>query len=200
MSRVENSSLLAAGLDLMELSGRPLTKISTGNRSMLYRLPEGETVRVRTCNDHVLVVIATPAPDDIALNVDGTDFILFVVPKIERTKGEVEAFLLPTAAVVRAVRTAYAQSLTGVRNRDTSTTCNLWLGNGPDNASNFRTHWNEYRLTGNSSARALPRESLVDQSPLKMSLGETIEVAKRHIAEAAGVSADRVKITVEVLF
>ena len=53
--RIDNEVLLRAGLELMRLNSKPLTKLPSKGRSMLFELSNGETVRARTCNDHILI-------------------------------------------------------------------------------------------------------------------------------------------------
>ena len=68
--RIDNDALLAAGLELMKLNGTPLTKKAGFGRAMLYALPNGQVVRIRTTNDHALIVVATsPSPQDTTLNL-----------------------------------------------------------------------------------------------------------------------------------
>jgi hypothetical protein len=200
-SRVENSSLLAAGLESMATAGKPLAKVNTGTRSMMYRMSDGGSVRVRTCNDHILVVIATASNNRPTLNIEGTDYLLFVVPQVERTKGAIEAYLLPTLEVSRSVRSAYADTLSkidGIHNH--STTCNLWLADGEGAAFGFRSRWAAFRLTGASASITTSRTAPAKPASPPTTLGDAIEAAKEQIARAAGVPLDRVKITVEVLF
>src|SRR5260370_31256319 len=102
--RVDNESLLAIGLDMMRQEGKALAKLQSSGRSMLYALPNGETVRVRTCNDHILIVLADRPDDSAKLNIEGTDWLLIVMPEIERTPGRVIAYLVPTTGAVVAAR------------------------------------------------------------------------------------------------
>jgi hypothetical protein len=90
-ARVSNESLLEAGLTLMREAGRPLERLPTNSRAMKFSLSSGETVRVRTCNDHVLVVLADRAEKGARLNIEGTDYLLIVMPEVPRTIGAVSA-------------------------------------------------------------------------------------------------------------
>src|SRR5436305_699929 len=95
--RVDSSELLEAGLALMRRGGKPLTRMPTKGRAMLYQLSNGETLRVRTCNDHVLIVVGdSPEPESMS-NIEGTDWLLVVMPEIERTRGRVLAYLIPAS-------------------------------------------------------------------------------------------------------
>ncbi|MCY3878138.1 MAG: hypothetical protein OXF74_03040 [Rhodobacteraceae bacterium] len=73
MKKICNKMLREAGLELMRENGKPLTKLSSSGRAMLYSMPNGESVRVRTCNDHILVVVADKPAADASLNIQGTD-------------------------------------------------------------------------------------------------------------------------------
>ncbi len=59
---------------------------------MIYSLPDRQTVRIRTCNDHILIVVADSPSADARLNIRGTDWLLIVMPEIERTPGKVIAY------------------------------------------------------------------------------------------------------------
>ena len=61
--KINKDVLLKAGLELMRLNGKPLTKVSGKGGSMLYNLPSGETVRAD------LERIASQNPE-IATSVD----------------------------------------------------------------------------------------------------------------------------------
>ena len=80
--RLPNDGLLAAGLELMKQNGMPLTKLPDFGRSMMYSRPDGQTVRVRTCNDHILIVLGDKPSGDAKLNIEGTDWLLVVMPTI----------------------------------------------------------------------------------------------------------------------
>jgi hypothetical protein len=40
---------------------------------MRYSLPNSESVRVRTCNDHILIVLGDKASGNAKPNIEGTD-------------------------------------------------------------------------------------------------------------------------------
>src|SRR5262245_66682191 len=79
---VPNEALVKAGLELMQQAGKPMERLRAKGRAMIYRTPGGETVRVRSCNDHVLIAVADqPDPDKARLNVEGTDYVLIAMPE-----------------------------------------------------------------------------------------------------------------------
>jgi hypothetical protein len=82
--RVPNDALVGAGLKLMRDAGMPLERAPARGRAMIYRLSNGQTVRVRTCNDHVLVVLADESSETAKLNIEGTDHLLVIMPQTPR--------------------------------------------------------------------------------------------------------------------
>jgi hypothetical protein len=200
--RVPNEALAEAGLDLMKQCGKPLERIKSNGRSMIYRLPNGATVRLRTCNDHLLLVLADrDDPDRARLNVEGTDHVLIVMPERERTPGPVVGYLVPAEIVANAARLSHKNWLATKPNTSgDNRTWNLWFNTyGPSEANNFAEKWRQYRLGGTASAALAlgsPASSASPSGPIK--LGDVIAWAKLQIAEAAGVSADCVKITIDV--
>jgi len=102
-------SLVNAGLVAMRNNGRPLTK--TPGRGNIYRLSNDETVRIRTCNRHVLLVNAEHPDPDAKLDIEGTDWLLVVMPERERTEGQIIAYLIPTSVAVAEMRRAHRKWL-----------------------------------------------------------------------------------------
>jgi hypothetical protein len=192
--RIDNGALLTAGLELMRQNGKPLSKLQSSGRSMLYAISGGETVRVRTCNDHLLIVLADRPTEDAKLNIEGTDWLLIVMPEIERTPGRMFAYLVPTKVAVDAARRTHQEWLgTNPNTKGGNTTWNLWFDqDGPAKANDFAAKWSKYRLEGEATQPA--------------GLGETsepgnikaeVEAARQRISRAAGVSPAAVRITVD---
>jgi hypothetical protein len=141
-------------------------------------------------------------PDTARLNVEGTNFILIVMPERQRTPGPVMAYLVPAEIVADAARSTHKEWLaTKPNTKGDNRTWNLWFSNdAPSKTNNFAEKWRQYRLSGTASARlaaAAPASTPSASSPPKK-LGDVIASAKLEIAEAAGVSTDRVKITIDV--
>lgn len=197
MNKVPNELLVEAALELMTLAGNPMTKLATGTRAMKYELPNGQTVRVRTCNDHVLVVLASSADESASLNIEGTDFLLVVMPETPRQLGPVIAYFLPVAVAVDDVRNAHAAWLTsGPATKGNNRTWNIWFDEGPPSCSGFAIRWAKYRIAdATRAATAAPTKAVQGNKP-EGSLGAVIAKAKSEIAAAAGVPVDAVKITV----
>jgi hypothetical protein len=189
---VPNETLLAAALELMKQNGKPLTKTNGAGRSMRYSMPTGETVRVRTCNDHILIVLASKAEGNAKLNIQGTDWLLIAMPEIPRTPGKVLAYLVPTSVAVEAARkTHHAWLATSPNTKGDNRTWNLWFNeNGPKKANGFHEHWKKYLLKGSAEAR-LP--TTITQTDVK----SEVEAARLRIAKAAGVPVAAVRISID---
>lgn len=200
--RVEKEMLLNAGLRLMEQNGKPLSKLPSKGTAKLYRLPNGETVRARTCNDHILIAVADAPTEGARLNVEGTDWILLVMPEVPRTPGAVRVYLLPTDEVVEEVRRTHTDWLASQPNtRGENTTWNLWFrDNGPNKASGYARKWARYLVPGEART-----DSGTEQGPVSgktpvagpLALREEISASRSRIAKIAGVPVDAVKISIE---
>jgi len=194
VQRVPNSALLEAGLKLMTAVGLPLRKLEAKGRAMIYETDEGNSVRVRTCNDHVLVAVASSSGTETKLNLEGTDKILVIMPETPRTPGPVMAFLVPTNVALEAIRSAHGDWKTN--NQSTNRTWNIWFGDdGLSTANNFARKWDAYRLRASTSVESdVTRNSKASPA----TLGEVILDAKRQIASAAGVPETAVKISIDL--
>lgn len=196
-SRVSNDALLEAGLALMRAAGKPLKKLPTSSRAMKYALSDGSTVRVRTCNDHILVVLAESAKEGARLNIEGTDHLLIVMPEVPRTDGSVIAYFIPTEVAVSAVRRAHAEWLASTPStKGNNRTWNIWFDDGVTKSGGFARKWVRYRLGGNASTLDLNPQSQSPSGGDGRQLGAVIAEARKSIALAAGVSVDAVKITI----
>ena len=205
--RVDNAELLEAGLELMRRNGKPLAKLASRGRAMLYRLPDGQTVRARTCNDHILIAVADSPTEGAKLNIEGTDWLLIVMPVVERMPGSVIGYLVPTAEAVDAVRRTHSEWLASNPNtRGKNTTWNLWFSpDGPEKARGFADKWAKYRLEGSISISKFAARSGADEErdvvvpgagtqegvrPLNMA------DAKRAVAAFYRVDLDAIEITI----
>lgn len=200
MAKVDNEALLQAGLEAMAAAGKPLTKLPTKSRAMKYALADGKTVRVRTCNDHILVVLADSAGKSANLNIEGTDYLLIVMPEVPRTPGPVISYFVPCEVAVEAVRRTHAEWLASKPNtKGDNRTWNIWFDDNVSKAGGFAKKWAQYRLTTSGTTESLVRGA--ESTPHaygKQTLADVIAAAKLQIAAAAGVSPDAVKITLEV--
>lgn len=192
---VPNETLLAAGLELMKQNGKPLTKTNGAGRSMRYSMSNGQTVRVRTCNDHILIVLGNKADGDAKLNIQGTDWLLVVMPEIPRTPGKIMAYLVPTSVAVDAAReTHQAWLATNPNTKGDNRTWNLWFSeNGPKKANGFHHYWKKYLLNG--SPQSVPDAALLVGSG--SSVKSEVEAARLRISKAAGVPPTSVRISID---
>ena len=201
-NKVPNEVLLECGLELMNQNGRPLTKMQTKGRAMIYTMPGPgkQTVRIRTCNDHLLVVLADRDAEDAKLNIEGTDFILIVMPTTPRSHGPVVGFLVPSKIVAEAARSTHREWRAGNPNtKGENRTWNLWFSdNGPSKASGFARKWSNYLLNGQVTTQSPGVANLQEQQTAPAKLGEIIAVAKSQIAEAAGVTPNAVHISIDL--
>ncbi|MEJ8835583.1 hypothetical protein [Ramlibacter sp. AN1133] len=195
MDRVPNDKLVEAALAMTAAVGKPLTRLQTGTRAMKYSMADGKTVRIRTCNDHVLVVLASSAEDDATLNIEGTDYLLVAMPEVPRRDGPVVAYFLPTSVAVADVRSAHTQWLqSGPATRGNNKTWNLWFDDGPPGCSGFAERWAQYRLPTFKTPAKRSDASVLGAGG--KTLGDVIARARAEIAAAAGVPVEAVKITV----
>lgn len=198
--RINNKVLLRAGLGLMRLNDKPLSRRRSKGRAMLYDLPNGETVPARTCNDHILIAVAKSTENGASLNIEGTDWLLLVMPEVERTSGRVIAYLLPTQEVVDEARRTHQEWLDSNPNtRGNNTTWTLWFrANGPEKASSYADKWNEYRLSGEATTeQELAENTPMAEAPQSRNIKGEVEVARRRIAKVSGVPVEAVKITID---
>lgn len=195
-NRIDNSDLLHAGLKLMQRNGKPLTKMSSTGRSMLFKLPDGDTVRIRTCNDHILIAVADSPRKDAKLNIEGTDWLLIVMPEEERTHGKVIAYLVPTTEAVAETRRAHEEWLANhPKTRGANTTWNLQFDDsGPGMSCYYAQKWKKFKLNGEISTL----DRVVTETPgQSRNIKEVVEVARRHIASIVGVSPQAIKISID---
>ena len=148
--RIANEVLLQAGLELMRRNGKLLTKLPSKGRAMLFKLPDGQSVRARTCNDHILIAVADSSGEDAKLNIEGTDWLLIVMPEVERTHGNVLAYLVPTIEAVEEVRGTHRDWLaSNPVTKGGNTTWNLWFDHEKSGKANdYAEKWEQYRLEG----------------------------------------------------
>jgi hypothetical protein len=200
---VESSALLAAALELMKQNGKPLTKRPGRGPAKLFALPGGDTVRVRTSNDHILVVTADqPSPQSAKLGIEGTAWLLLVMPVTERTPGDVVAYLVPTEKAVADTRAEQQKWLdAGANTAGDNKAWALYFGEKrPAYATDFQDAWRGYRLSGN--IMIAPDGSLVQtaergHTPEIGSIQAEVERARQRISTAAGVAPAAVRITID---
>lgn len=199
--RVDKNELLNAGLALMAQNGKPLTKRPSRGTAKLYSLSNGESVRIRTCNDHILITVADHPGKGARLNIEGTDWILLILPEVPRTPGATRAYLLPTDEVVQDVRDAHDRWLDSQPNTGgDNTTWNVRLDDrGPAYLNGYARKWAKYLLQNESRMYPVSKATLpkAHAHGSASSLRDEISLARQHIARIAGVSEDAVRISID---
>jgi hypothetical protein len=228
MVKIANRSFVNAGIEAMTAAGYAVTKEASAGRSVIYTMENGQTLRVRTCNDHVLLAIADSADPTSKMNIEGTDHLLIVMPVIERTLGEVMVFLVPTNVAAGAAREGYADWLSRNPNtRGNNKTRNLWFDDDTSRPGHgFQKHWEQYRLevdvsVGETEADESRQSSEPSQygktqfqtehdngspdiQPMRdkaagvEKLGDVLARARSSIADAAGVEPSNVHISIDL--
>lgn len=202
--RIGSEVLAEAGLEAMRRHGKPLARLQSKGRSMIYALPNGETVRMRTCNDHALIVVADKPDLDAKLNVEGTDWLLLVMPEVERKMGKVDVYLLPSAEVVKEARRTHKEWLTGNPNtKGDNKAWALWFDkDAPEKANDYGSKWAKYKIKEDVSTAGGVMYSKFEttegtqSSEGQSNIRDTVEKARREIAAIAGVAPEAVKITI----
>ena len=161
---------------------------------MLYAMANGESVRMRTCNDHVLIVVGDNPTPEAKLNIEGTDWLLVVMPEVERTNGKVVTYLLPAAEVEAEARRTHQQWLqTNPNTKGDNRTWTLWFRrDAPGKANDYATKWAKYRLNNTVVSESTATKPNGRPTDIKME----VESARIRIAQAAGVPVEAVKITI----
>jgi hypothetical protein len=192
--RITSSDLVQAGLAAMQSIGKPLTKLASTGRAMLYSMPNGETVRIRTCNDHVLIVVSDRPTTDGKLNIQGTHWLLVVMPEVERTPGKVMIYLLPADEVEAEARRTHQEWLDSNPNtKGENRTWNLWFRrDARGSAHDYATKWARYRINTNTNSLQLVSRSSNSPSDVKTEVYN----ARKRISEIAGVPIEAVKVTI----
>jgi hypothetical protein len=193
-NRIESRALVEAGLAVMEKAGKPITRLPSRGRAMIYALPDGKTVRVRTCNDHVLIVPSDGPEPEAKLGIEGTDWLLVVMPERERTQGKIIAYLIPTAEAVAEARRTHRDWLDS--NPNTKGDNRTWtLGFQADgkNENNYSVVWAKHRL---DSAVAVFDTAKTQAAAEPSNIKVEVENARRRIAKVAGVPVEAVRIMI----
>jgi hypothetical protein len=197
--KIDKEVLLNAGLELMRRTGQLLSPRPSRGPSKVYELPDGRTVRARTSNDHVLIVLAEQASLDAKLNIEGTDLLLVVMPEIERMPGNVIGYLIPTTEAVAAVRQTHREWLARKPNTesDNRTWALYFRPNGFTGAKDFSAVWSKYRLKGDGPTDVVEVDPVRTGPTVPGNIKAEVEAARQRIARVAGVAASAVRITID---
>jgi hypothetical protein len=104
-------------------------------------MPSGETVRVRTSNERNLIAEADQPSAYARLNIQGTDWLLIVMPEIARTQGKIFAYLIPAEEAVADVRQAYQAWLANANTEGNTAWVVRFDHGGFGGCSNYAERW-----------------------------------------------------------
>ena len=215
--KIRSEILRDCALKQLEEEGTPLEKLPTKSRAMLYKKQNGETVRIRTTNDPVLVVVADSTDPEANLNIEGTDHLLIVMPEVPRTPGPIKSYMVPTDVAGSAVRKARQEWLDSSPNtKGNNKTWNIWFIDKDRPGGGFANKWSNYlipvpastddikepedkplrssRATVESPSRIKPQKT----SEADGSVAEVIEDAKHRISALTGVQEESIMIEVKI--
>lgn len=211
--KIPNAALIKCAAEIMSAENRSFEPISTRGRSMIYRTEDNKTVRLRTSNDHVLVIAAKPLEDKWQLNIEGTDYVLVVMPVIQRVVGEVRAFLVPTELLVRLVREEYAEMLNQVPEIGMKPNAvTVQFGSPNNDGEPFDRAWDPYLLPHTTDSHAyvdIPADKSHRSRQLRQSkpkkrtkyletVADVIMETKARISEITGSPIESVTVEVRI--
>ncbi len=141
------------GLDVMKKCGKPLTKQSN-TKALIYELANGESVRLKTNKNRVLIAKTDGPNIDAKQNLEVTNWILLVMPEVKGALDPVAAYLLPTSIVVDAFRSSHGKWLANpdTKTKGTNMTWVLRFDGSHSGRSDknelygYADRWNIYRL------------------------------------------------------
>jgi hypothetical protein len=162
---------------------------------MIYALPNGQTVRARTCNTLDLVVNADRPSLNARLGIEGTDWLLIVMAEKQGKKAAV--YLIPTAEAVDGLRKSHGKWL--ALNPNTKGTNKTWaIPFYPDafrGANDFSVVWSMYREgTVDVAASGRVRTGGTDMG----SIEAVVDAHRQSIAKSLGLQASNIKITIDL--
>ena len=125
------------------------------------------------------------------------------MPEVERAEGKVIAYLVPTEAAEKAVRSSHQVWLSSNPNtKGNNTIWNLWFDHfysgmaGKEEKHGYAEKWAKYRLPGDISTGDIT-SMLSNQQCNVGSIQVEVESARKRIASAASVLPDAVKISID---
>jgi hypothetical protein len=195
----ELNTLAKAGLELLEQHvGGSLERLKTRRpKEMKYQMPDGSTVRVKTCVDPTMLVVASdPSPESAKLSIEGTDYLLLVMPEKPREVGPIMAHFVPTSVAVETIRSTQRAWLESDPNTkgDNKSWHIRFDGDGAKPWNGFQRHWAKYRLPGKASIDHFG----LGASTAKQNSEDAIAIAKRMVAAAKGVRPEQVRISIDL--
>ncbi len=210
--RISSSVLRDCALKQMTELGNPLERLPAKSRAMLYKMRNGETVRLRTTNDPILIVVAESADPESSLNIEGTDHLLVVMPETPRAPGPVRSYLIPADVAAAVVRKAHQEWLDSKPNtKGDNRTRNIWFEDTGRPSGNFEEKWSEYLLPVSASTIEMEGAALGSSRPAisepqydpvakhtSETVADVIENARGRISTLTGMPTDAIQIEVKI--
>lgn len=208
-SKIDSADLMQVAMRLMSANGKPLEKLPSRGREQVFGLPDGETVRVRTCNDRRLIVNADEPHVDAKLSIEGTNWLLVVIPEVARTPGPVSAYLVPAGVAVLEVRRSHGAWLEShPRTNGQNKAWKIEFDGKDAPWESFASKWAQYRLPGSVDTQELAAASptaavltsampVAPDSQEPTALRMEIDTARHRIAQIAGVSVEAVRVSID---
>jgi hypothetical protein len=191
MEKIPTDDLVQAALQMMQQAGKPLRK----KKGRLYEMPNKETVKVLRSNDRKLHANAASPAEDAKLNIDGLDWVLVAMPKIARTRGEIEGYLIPAREASDAARRAHQEWRATSSSTEGNTTWILHFDNSPESWPEgwrgYAEKWHQY-LLGTGVSVSFEKKSEAT------GLRAEVASAKERISKAAGVPPEAVHISIDL--
>lgn len=192
---ISNEKMRQAFAGLMARTGRPIERLARtsdrrGPTVEVYRLPSGQTLRLRTNNKPALMARAASGAADARLPFETEDFVGIAFPA-ERPN-LVVGYLVPTEIVVQAMHDNQREWLAnGDHGHDNETRVLRFDGDARSLGNGYANRWSEYRLG----------EIELDASPpppgRSTTLHQEIADARRKIAAACGRPESAVRIAID---
>jgi hypothetical protein len=162
----------------------------------VYKLPSGETFRLRTNNKPALMAKVASGDVNARLPFESEDYVGIAIPVTD--DGIIECYLVPSAVAAKAMKDNHRKWLAADNShaRDNQHRLIRFDGNPNDSGHGFAQHWHQYMI-GKTSLDVLPHDdTLVSLASANSGLSEKIAACKKEIAEAAHVPVSAVSITI----
>jgi len=156
MEKLDSRLLREAAIWLAEKNGGVLRRAD--NRAQLFKDDQtGDLVLLRTSNDRCLQATATN-PDPLAAALDfearSPNLLLIAMPTERRGFASIEAYLVPTELVSKAIRECHSEWLkTAPATKGRNQTFAIWFDDdGASTSNRFAERWSFWRLKGTAAA------------------------------------------------
>jgi hypothetical protein len=184
MPRMSTQQLTAIFERLMAQRGTPVQRIPD-ERAVVYQLPDGKTVRLRTNN---LPVLVAPKNEAGRFAFEANDFVAIVIA----LRGKIHVYVIPSEVVARTLRDDRQRWLAESPTHNDNLTPVLRFDGRPDNNGHgYAEEWHHYHV-GEFGAAEEAATGVTGVFAIAAK-------ARRDIAAALGppVTEERVHITVD---